>query len=94
MFLKEVISDLNTDAPDWEKIVLILPSNRSIREFKKLLAQEIKTPVFSPKFYSIEEFVAKVSGLSLCEPLELQLRLFEWLILGPITGDCVDHFAI
>ncbi|RNC92364.1 MAG: PD-(D/E)XK nuclease family protein [Allomuricauda sp.] len=94
MFLKEVISDLNTDAPDWEKIVLILPSNRSIREFKKLLAQEIKTPVFSPKFYSIEDFVAKVSGLSLCEPLELQLRLFEsYCKINPTQQEPYSGFA-
>jgi len=77
MFLQEVIQYLNTNNPLWGEMVLILPSNRSIREFKTILSQELKTPVFSPKFFTIESFIAEVSGLSLCDSIELQLRLYE-----------------
>lgn len=75
MFLKEVIHDIINTKQSWENMVLILPSNRSIREFKSLLAKEISAPIFSPSFLTIEEFISEVSGLSLCDSLDLHIRL-------------------
>ena len=90
MFLKEVIKDINANNPIWDKMVFILPSNRSIRQFKQLLSQEIRTPVFSPIFYTIEDFIAEVSGLSLCDSLGLQLWLHE-IFLKPSLPHCLGN---
>ncbi len=94
MFLQEVIQYLKTANPSWEKMVLILPSNRSIREFKTILSWEIKTPVFSPKFFTIESFIAELSGLSLCDSIELQLRLYEvYQRISPNNKEDYNNFS-
>lgn len=77
MFLKEVLTNITSKFSSFENLNFILPSNRSIREFKTLIASEKNAPVFAPKCYTIEAFTTKISRLQLADSTYLQLKLFE-----------------
>ncbi|GGG38193.1 hypothetical protein GCM10011414_04420 [Croceivirga lutea] len=92
MFLKEVLSALTSKFSSFENLNFILPSNRSIREFKSLIASEKNAPVFAPKCYTIEAFTTKISGLQLTDATYLQLKLFE--VYKNLDDKNLDDFKI
>ena len=63
-FLDKIAERLLDRFPDnMERVLVVLPSKRSVVFLKSYLSKRIKAPIFLPQFYSIEEFVERLSGL-------------------------------
>ncbi|TRZ66396.1 PD-(D/E)XK nuclease family protein [bacterium] len=56
------------------RICVIFPSRRACHYFAKQLSTELKTPLWSPKLFSIEDFI---SSLSVLKPIDKLSLLFE-----------------
>ncbi|RLD80550.1 MAG: hypothetical protein DRJ15_06760 [Bacteroidetes bacterium] len=56
---------------------IVLPNRRAILYIKSYLAGMLKQTTFLPEFYSIEDFVARCSGLVISDSLADQFRLYE-----------------
>ncbi|NKI31366.1 PD-(D/E)XK nuclease family protein [Croceivirga thetidis] len=93
-FLNRVIDDILLEYKTLEHTVFILPSNRSIRALKKLLANKYQTPIFSPAMLSVEQFIKEVSGLETADELEQQFVLFDlYKSLNPEENDTFSVFS-
>ena len=75
-FLQHIATQILAQ-PRAENMTIVLPSKRSIVFLKHYLAQEIKTPMFLPSMYSIEDFITNLSGLNILDNLSLQFRLYN-----------------
>jgi ATP-dependent helicase/nuclease subunit B len=62
---------------DLDKLVVLLPTKRSCFFFKKALAAQAESPVWSPKIMTIDDFIAEVSHLQPIDPIELLWLLYE-----------------
>ena len=58
-------------------IAVVVPSRRGIVFLREYLSRKIKDPVFLPDFYSIEDFIEKLSGLQVLDNISLQFRLYK-----------------
>lgn len=76
-FLSKVIDDVTSKFQNLNDVVFILPSYRSIRAIRTLLAKKIDQPIFSPEMVTIEELMGKISGLNFINENEQQLKLFN-----------------
>ena len=60
---------------------------------KHYLSKKIKKPIFLPEFYSIEEFIDRLSGLQVLDNISLQFRLYQsYLASAPKKVDSFDDF--
>ena len=75
-FLENVLSQLQRDYDSPEKLTYIVPSRRAVTFLNKYLSSFLKSPVFAPKVYSIEEFVAEIANLDYATNTELLFELF------------------
>ncbi len=93
-FLDKIATRLLVKFPDgMEGVAVVLPSKRAVVFLKHYLAQKIKKPVFLPEFYSIEEFVEKLSSLQVLDNISLQFRLYQsYLNNPPQKVDSFDDF--
>lgn len=62
---------------EWHQTALVFPSRRAGVAFRKLLAQEVQKPVFSPAILTLPDWLSAEIGWRLAEPLELQFALYE-----------------
>jgi ATP-dependent helicase/nuclease subunit B len=77
-FLSQIAAYLShTYYKELDNICLIMPSNRGIVHLKKYLSNEIGKTFFPPDFFSIEQFMQKVSGLNLCTKEDVWIRLYH-----------------
>ena len=76
-FLEEIADYILTDKHSMENLVLVVPSRRAKRYLSKALSEKITTAVFSPKMYSIEDFVQELSGLQPIKAAALQFQFYE-----------------
>ena len=60
-----------------EGVLVVLPSKRAVVFLKHYLSKKIKKPIFLPEFYSIEEFIEQISGLTVLDNISLQFRLYK-----------------
>ena len=58
-------------------ICIVLPSRRGGLYLKKYLARYIGKASWAPEIYAIEDFILKLSGLTLCENIRLLFELYE-----------------
>ncbi len=58
-------------------ICIVLPNRRATLFIKSHLARILNKTSFLPEFYSIEDFVAHYSGLSITDPLRNQFSLYD-----------------
>ena len=76
-FLDSVLDDL----PEWQadptSFVFILPSKRAGFFLRSRMAQRAQRTFISPRIWSIEDFVADISGLRYAGQLHLIFRLYE-----------------
>lgn len=80
-FLDEVIDTLLAEPQDYKNLKIILPSKRAGAFFKKQLVNKLQEQAtFLPEFLSIEELIAKISGLTQATNTQLQLELYETYI--------------
>ena len=75
-FLKNVLSQLHNTYDSPEKLTYIVPSRRAVTFLNKHLSTFLKNPVFAPKIYSIEEFVAEIATLDYATNTELLFQLY------------------
>jgi ATP-dependent helicase/nuclease subunit B len=59
------------------KVVVVLPNRRAGLFLRRHIATSLKKPVWSPSFFSIEDFITKISGLSEIGTLPLLFELYE-----------------
>lgn len=62
---------------DYTDLSVILPNKRSIVFLNNYLQEKHDKPFWQPDFYSIEEFVSKVSGYKIASNIELIFSLFK-----------------
>ncbi|MEL6916437.1 MAG: PD-(D/E)XK nuclease family protein [Bacteroidota bacterium] len=76
-FLEEVIEEINNGDEALENIVFILPSKRAGTFLRNIIAKTAKKNLFSPRIYSIEAFVEKISGLTYASNIQLLFELYD-----------------
>ena len=77
-FLSQTANYIYTTYKDMlADICIIMPSNRGMIYLKKYLSDEIGKTFFPPDFYSIEQFMQKISGLSLIPNEEIWIKLYN-----------------
>ena len=75
-FLEVTIQDLIKRSKTTDYTV-ILPSKRAVTFFKKEFAKQFKAATFLPTIISIDEFIERVSKLSLLSNTELTFLLYQ-----------------
>ncbi|MDY0015144.1 MAG: PD-(D/E)XK nuclease family protein [Bacteroidales bacterium] len=76
-FLSEIAGFLhNTYKESLADICIVMPTNRGIVHLKHYLVSEVGKTFLSPDFFSIEQFMQTISGLSPISPEELIIKLF------------------
>lgn len=72
-------------------ICIIMPSNRGVIYLKKYLSDEIGKTFFPPDFYSIEQFMQMISGLSLTPNEEVWIKLYN-IYLNKTNDNPINPF--
>ncbi|WP_350289657.1 PD-(D/E)XK nuclease family protein [uncultured Croceitalea sp.] len=75
-FLETTLSKLYTDHNSLEKLTYVVPSKRAATFLIKYISSFLKAPVFSPKIYSIEEFIAEIADLEYASNTALLFELY------------------
>ena len=93
-FLDKIADRLLKKFPEtMEGVLVVLPSKRAVVFLKQYLSKKIKKPIFLPEFYSVEEYVEQVSGLTVLDNISLQFRLYRaYLKNAPKKSDSFDEF--
>jgi len=93
-FLEKIADRLFMKFPEgMDSIAVVLPSKRSVVFLKHYLSQKIDKPIFLPDFYSIDEFIEKISGLNILDNISLQFRLYQTYVKYPPKKiDSFDDF--
>lgn len=68
---------LNLYGSDLSEICIVMPNRRAGLFLRKFLAQGLTKPVWSPVVFSIEDFMALLSGLKQVDPVFLLIDLYE-----------------
>ena len=77
-FLDRAVEDIIRQTGDnISSCCFIFPNKRPEYYFKKALSAHITTPLPSPVIYSIEDFIALVSGIKPTEQMQLVFKLFH-----------------
>jgi len=76
---------LQKDKKDLLNTLVVFPNNRSEIFLKNHLKQQAKTDLWLPEMLTIDELMARLSGLNLPDPLAVALKLYE--IHRTIEGD-------
>ena len=76
-FLEEVVDDLLHKYEDISSLIIILPNKRSGNMLLHTLSRKLKKTAFSPRVFSIEDFVAHISGLQSVGQSELLFALYD-----------------
>lgn len=78
------IADIFVQRDGLQGYTFVFPNQRAGLFFRKYLSQKIASPIFSPKFMSINQCFAELSDLRLADSLTLLLRLYaEYQRLRP-----------
>jgi ATP-dependent helicase/nuclease subunit B len=59
------------------ELCIILPSRRASFFFKNALAQAAPEPIWSPEVSGMEDFITRLAGIDVLEPINLQLELYD-----------------
>lgn len=70
---------------------IVLPNRRAGLFLKKNLTIQAKKTIWSPAIYSIEDFIVKLSGYSIIDPVYLQFELYE--VHKEIEGTSANEFG-
>ncbi len=86
----QIIGKFNGDYSD---LSIILPNKRSIVFLKKHLDSLHDSPYWMPDFYSIEDFVSKVSGYTIASSTELIFSLFRVYLESTNGNGTFEEFS-
>lgn len=76
-FLEHVLDRLQEKEINPSQCTFVLPSKRSGTFLKKFISKRLQQNTFAPKIFSIQDFIADISGMDKAPNLELLLTLFE-----------------
>lgn len=77
-FLLELAEKLYRRHPrHLDGLTLVFPNRRAALYFRKHLSQLLDRPAFSPKFYTIEDFISSFSAWKIPDKLELIHQLYQ-----------------
>jgi hypothetical protein len=78
LFLLQVAEHIETNySTDLQNICIVVPNRRSIVFLKKHLAALHQKPFFAPAFFSIEDFFAHITNITIAKPEEQLLMLYQ-----------------
>jgi hypothetical protein len=75
-FLEFIAVNIINEDHDFQKIKIILPSNRASFFLRNKIVQKIKKPVISPEIISISDFIDELSGINKVENISLVFELY------------------
>ncbi len=76
-FLESVSKFIFNNYPNTKTLQVILPNKRAGLYLKKYLTQKFGKPIWSPKIYSIDEFMNELSGFTTNDSLTLLFELYS-----------------
>ncbi|MEA3317325.1 MAG: PD-(D/E)XK nuclease family protein, partial [Bacteroidota bacterium] len=92
-FLKEVTHELYTKYKNnISANCIVFPNKRAALYFKKYLAEETDTPLWSPKLITINELMQEISGLKPTNNIKLIFELFKIYRKIKTTSETFDEF--
>lgn len=68
---------LQTDSDRLDKICVVMPNRRAGLFLRKHIAALADRAVWSPDFYSVDDFYARLSGFTLADPVVVDFELYE-----------------
>ena len=78
VFLEKVISHIiSGNLKSLDKCCFVVPNRRTGLYLKKFLSENLKQTIFSPNFFTIEEFAMEISGLEVSDNLTLLSFLYQ-----------------
>ncbi|NAY91794.1 PD-(D/E)XK nuclease family protein [Muricauda sp. JGD-17] len=90
-FLEYVVDDLNKKEVNLAECSFVLPSKRSGIFLKKHIAAKLGKTIFSPKIWSIQDFIADQAGLHPATNIDLLLELYNAYRKSKVTQ--LDDFS-
>lgn len=92
-FLEEVVADVcRKYQDDISDICFVLPSRRAGSFLKKHLSKNIFQSIWAPPIFSIEEFIAEITDLSLIDPVVWQLEFYKLYASMEPNPEPIDSF--
>ncbi len=92
-FLEEVTGHiLNNYGDKTGDICIVTPNRRAGLFFRKYFAAAISSPMWAPEILSIEDFLNKISGLSISDRLSLLLEFYN--VYRETEGDSADSVDV
>ena len=76
-FLKTVAKEIYNSNQNLDKIFIVFPNKRSSIYFQRELSNIIKTPLWLPKLFSIEDFLIEISNYNLIDDTLLKYEFFK-----------------
>lgn len=77
-FLEEIIDHVLKTYPDQTgEICIVTPNRRAGLFMRKYLSQKAGKSMWVPDMYSIEDFINRITGYSICDKLQLMLEFYE-----------------
>ncbi|MBS0011204.1 MAG: PD-(D/E)XK nuclease family protein [Bacteroidales bacterium] len=93
IFLKQVASALLKKYGDSiSGHCVVFPNNRSVLFFRKYMSELISKPIFMPSLHTISSLIAGRSKLSLAEPVQLVLELYDVYLKAGNRKESLDEF--
>ncbi len=76
-FLEEIIEHVLKTYPDQTgDLCIVTPNRRAGLFMRKYLSDKAGRPLWAPEMYSIEDFINRITGYSICDKLQLMLEFF------------------
>lgn len=76
-FIQQVLDRVTELEPDWRETIFLFTSKRPALFLKTALIDQIKGAIWSPEFYSIDEFISKFSGITQPDSMSLVFEMYE-----------------
>lgn len=76
-FLETVAKEIYNSNQNLDKIFIVFPNKRSSIYFQRELSNIIKTPLWLPKLFSIEDFLIEISNYNLIDDTLLKYEFFK-----------------
>jgi len=92
-FIDQILDDLNQKEINHITCTYIVPSRRVRLFLNNAIAKRLNAPSFAPVIYSIEDFVAHLSGMRIVPDLEILPLFYEaYLTVEQKNADSYDEF--
>ncbi|NCA84384.1 MAG: PD-(D/E)XK nuclease family protein, partial [Clostridia bacterium] len=68
---------IDTDGDQLDKVCVVMPNRRAGLFLRKHIATLAGRTVWSPDFYAVDDFYARISGFALADPVVVDFELYE-----------------